>query len=163
MALPRPVTLSLITALWLLGVLLYLLGAVASAAMGGPSAAARWGGAALGLLLAATSGLMAWGLFNRAPWARVLQIGLAGLGLLTCAFTPASAVILFYMLRPETRLQFEQRSLRDLSEAEMEMARRPPGDVLFTVGILAALALALVLGMIAALAIPALLAARAAT
>ena len=42
-------------------------------------------------------------------WARHLQIAAAGLGLLVCPFTFASATVLLYMLRPDVRATFEGR------------------------------------------------------
>jgi hypothetical protein len=40
------------------------------------------------------------------PWARVLQIGVAALGLLNCPMTLASATVLLYFLKKETARHF---------------------------------------------------------
>ena len=68
---------------------------------------------------AVVSGLMAWGLFTRKPWARLAQAVIAGLGLLVCPFTLASATTLIYVLRPSTRAAFDP---------ERDGARRPGRD-----------------------------------
>ena len=59
------------------------------------------------LFVASIGVLMALGLRARAGWARHLQIAAAGLGLLVCPFTFASATVLLYMLRPDVRATFE--------------------------------------------------------
>jgi pSer/pThr/pTyr-binding forkhead associated (FHA) protein len=102
----RPLTVRLLALLWLVA-------AVALAA-GGLLAASRsgsWGGwafaaGAAGLALAAGCVALALGLRALAPWARTAQIVTAGLGLLVCPFTLASATVLLYMLRPETSAAF---------------------------------------------------------
>jgi hypothetical protein len=62
-----------------------------------------------GLVLGALAGVMAVGLRARASWARHLQIATAGVGLLVCPFTFASATVLIYMLRADVRRTFESR------------------------------------------------------
>lgn len=102
----RPLTVTLLAVLWLLSIPLYGFGGVWTAhALGwrGPWAAGPIG---LGLLLASWSGLMAYGLWVTAPWARVLQIVVAALGLFLCPFTLASAAVLMYMARPAARAAF---------------------------------------------------------
>ena len=50
------------------------------------------------IVLGRLGGVMGFGLLTLRPWARILQIGLAGLGLLVCPFALASAAVLVYML-----------------------------------------------------------------
>jgi pSer/pThr/pTyr-binding forkhead associated (FHA) protein len=94
----RPLTVNVLAALWLMSVPIY--------GLGGLALAARYSGvvsflvATLGLGLAALSAALAWGLWSLKPWARGLQIGIAGLGVLVCPFTLASVVVLAYMLMP---------------------------------------------------------------
>ena len=60
---------------------------------------------------------MGLGLLTLKPWARMLQIGIAGLGLLVCPFTLASATVLFYMLREDARLYFSGKPVPARDEA----------------------------------------------
>jgi hypothetical protein len=156
---PRPLTVTLLAALWALGVPLYLLAGVATAFAPG---AGKVVPILFGVSMAGLSGLMAFGLWSRSPWARTLQIALAGLGLLTCAFTPVSAAILFYMLREETKIQFSGRTdYRFLAPREIETLSRAGSEPLFSAGILVGLGIAVVLsGIIAAFAIPSFARAR---
>jgi pSer/pThr/pTyr-binding forkhead associated (FHA) protein len=100
----RPLTISILAALWAVSVLLYAVSALAS--LVGQSGALAFVSAAFSGLLALVSGAMAYGLFSMSPWARIAQIVLAGLGVLTCAFTPASVVTLAYMLRADAKARF---------------------------------------------------------
>jgi hypothetical protein len=102
----RPLTVTLLAVLWLIGIPLYGIGGLAVAhSLGweGVWAAAPIG---LGLLLTLLSGVMGYGLWSLAPWARVAQIIVAAMGLLLCPFTLASAAVLVYMARPAARAAF---------------------------------------------------------
>jgi hypothetical protein len=102
----RPLTVTLLAILWLVCIPLYGLGG------GAVAHALGWGGAwaaapiGLGLVLTLVSGVMGYGLWALAPWARVAQIIVAAVGLLVCPFTLASAAVLVYMARPATRAAF---------------------------------------------------------
>jgi hypothetical protein len=120
-AIPRPLTVTALAALWLLSALTYALAGLGAAGFSGLqgywAVAAAGAGFALGFLC----GVMAFGLWSRHGWARVVQIGIAGLGLLTCAYTMASATILVYMLRGDVAIHFSGRQdFQDLSHAEGE-------------------------------------------
>jgi hypothetical protein len=102
----RPLTVTLLAVLWMVCIPLYGLGGVAVAhalGWGGAWAAAPIG---LGLVLTLVSGVMGYGLWALAPWARVAQIIVAALGLLVCPFTLAAAAVLVYMARPAARAAF---------------------------------------------------------
>jgi hypothetical protein len=88
--------------------------------------------------LAVVSGLMAWALFTRKPWARLAQAAIAGLGLLVCPFTLASATTLIYVLRPSTRAAFDSRFPAPADPAEMTFALTLVGTVVLGVGLCAA-------------------------
>jgi hypothetical protein len=89
------------------------------------------------------------GLWGRAPWARLLQIGISGFGLFTCVLTPLSAVSLFYMLRPSTVIHFSgRRTYRELDEDEAALVRAAPGEPLFAGGVVVAIFVGLVLAAI---------------
>lgn len=124
--LPRPLTLTLLAGLWALAVPLYgagglLLGFGAGLARGPALAAAT-----VGFLLAALGGVMAFGLWARSPWARVLQIVLAAAGLLFCPFALACVTLLVYLLRDEARVHFSGR--RDYGELTADEQRLLAGD-----------------------------------
>ncbi|HXK10838.1 MAG TPA: FHA domain-containing protein [Vicinamibacteria bacterium] len=103
----RPATVTLLVALWAL----FVPSSVAAVLL----AANRFGGGVpvwglAGLTSLALAGLgtaMALGLRALAPWARHLQVAIAGFGLLACPFTLASATVLLYLTRPEVRAAFE--------------------------------------------------------
>jgi hypothetical protein len=105
----RPQTVTVLSLLWMASVLLYGAGGFVVAFAG--NMAGLPGGLAIGggLLLALLSGILAFGLWTLAPWARSVQIGIAGLGLVLCPFTLASATVLIYALRPGTRAAFDGR------------------------------------------------------
>jgi hypothetical protein len=119
----RPLTVQVLSVLWLASVVVYGAAGVVVALRGDlPS---PWGAvsAAGGGLLALLSVVMAFGLWTGKPWARFLQIGIAAIGILDCPMTLASATILVYMLRKSTALWF--------SGGEAEAGRRdaaPPPD-----------------------------------
>jgi hypothetical protein len=113
----RPPTVTLLAVLWLLSVPVYGLGGVALARAFG------WGGVwaalpiAVGVVLTLVSGVMAYGLWVLAPWARVAQIVVAAIGLLFCPFTPASAATLVYMSRSAARAAFSRPAPRGTGAA----------------------------------------------
>ena len=104
----RPLTVTLLAVLWLLSIPMYGIGGVALAHGLGWSGVWAAGPIGLGLVLTAVSGLMGYGLWSLAPWARVAQIVLAAIGLFFCPFTLASAAVLVYMARPATRAAFSR-------------------------------------------------------
>lgn len=160
---PRPLTLTVLALLWLLGALADIALIAALWLTPGQPALVRWGGTAFVLVLALVSVAMGLGLWGRRGWARVLQIALAGLGLLTCVMTPASAVILFYMLRGATRVHFTTaRDGRELPPADVAAARQGSSEGLFTLALLACTLLPLIAAGLAALSRPAWLGARSA-
>jgi hypothetical protein len=139
---PRPLAITLLAVLWGFGVLLYIGDAIwaASASEG----AARVAGVVFGGLLSLLSVAMAFGLWTRASWARILQIVLAAIGILSCAFAPVSIVILVYMLRSDTRLQFSGVDLGELPPQDAERLARDNSSI-FTVAIVGALLLSMLL------------------
>lgn len=148
----RPLTISVLAALWLLGALSDLASIVALWLTPGQPALIRWGGTACMLVLAFVSVIMGVGLWNRRGWARVMQIVLAGLGLLTCVMTPLSAVILIYMLRGATRVHFAgRRDVRELPAADVAAARQGASEGLFTAALLACMLVPLILAGIGAM------------
>jgi FHA domain len=156
--LPRPLTGMLLSALWLLGALSYLAaGAILLwlSRSRNLSVAAPLAGCVMLAMLSVTVGV---GLWMRAPWARLLQIATAGIGLLTCVYTPLSAAALAYMLRGATRIHFSGRAtFGELTAEEDAIVRADSGDGLFMAGVLVGLLVTLVLGGVAfALGVPAL-------
>ncbi len=103
----RPLTVNVLAALWLMSVPIYGLGGLALAMRSDGLAAMLI--AVVGLGLAALGAALAWGLWSLQPWARGLQIAVAGLGLLVCPFTLASVVVLAYMLTPVGLAAFSDR------------------------------------------------------
>ena len=104
----RPVTVTLLAVLWLLSIPLYGIGGVALAQGLGWRGMWAAGPIGLGLVLTLVSGVMGYGLWALAPWARVAQIILAAIGLFFCPFTLASAAVLVYMSRPAARAAFSR-------------------------------------------------------
>jgi hypothetical protein len=146
---PRPATVSLLAGLWLLGVLLY-------GALGlGLARAGDWGTAATavialsGVVMASISGAMGFGLWTLQPWARMMQLTLAGVGLLTCVGTLPCAAILAYVLRPEVEILFSgARDYRQLAPRQAELLADAPSDVPYTIAILVALVISAVLAVL---------------
>lgn len=103
----RPLTISVLAILWALAALAWVAGGLAGATSLGWSGLAALGAAAGGLLLAAVSVLLAFGLWTQSPWARPFQIALAAFGVLACPFLPAAVTTLIYMLRPDVRAAFQ--------------------------------------------------------
>jgi hypothetical protein len=111
----RPTTLTTLASLWAASVLIYGASAVLSPFLGLRDTAGT-AHAAGSALMALVSAVMAFGLFTRKPWARLAQAGIAGLGLLLCPFTLASATALIYVLRPSTKAFFEGKATDDPAE-----------------------------------------------
>lgn len=123
-AIPRPLTVTALAALWLLSALVYALAGLGAAGFSGLRGGWAVAAAGTGLALTLLSGFMAFGLWSRRGWARLFQIGIAGLGLLTCAYTLAAATILVYMLRSDVGIHLSGRKdFRDLSPTEAEAVR----------------------------------------
>ncbi len=101
----RPLTVSVLAALWLMSVPVYGLGGALFGMRGQGLAAGL--AATTGLLLAALSGVMAWGLWSLRPWARLAQVAVAVAGLVVCPFTLASVVVLVYALGPVGKAAFD--------------------------------------------------------
>jgi hypothetical protein len=104
---PRPLTVTVLVALWALSVALYFV-APTALAFATPGA----GRATLlvaGVALAALSGVMAFGLWQGRRWAWVLQVAVAAIGIFVCPFTLASIAVLIYMLRPAVQWHFSDR------------------------------------------------------
>jgi hypothetical protein len=100
----RPMTVTLLALLWLIGVLYYpVLTIVALRSSSGPAA---YLAGAVGMLATLTSAVMAWGLWARQGWARLAQIALCALGILSCAFAPACGTILAYLFRGDVKSHF---------------------------------------------------------
>jgi FHA domain len=104
---PRPLTVTLLGGLWLVSIVLYAAAALGAAPLLGLQGMTAAATIAVSALLAFLSALMAYGLFTLRPWARLLQAGVAGLGLVVCPFTLASATVLIYVLRPSTQTAFD--------------------------------------------------------
>jgi hypothetical protein len=134
--LPRPLTVTALAVLWLLAGAVY--GALglgyAFFGMRGNSAIAS---AVAGLAMAGLSWIVGFGLWARAPWARLLQLVLAAIGIFTCVFTLPSLAIIAYLLRPEVQLHFA--GPRMLSAEESERAQQATPETAFTLGIVGTL------------------------
>jgi FHA domain-containing protein len=142
---PRPLTVSVLAVLWALGALVFAGGGLLAALALQWAGAAAWGAALGGLVLAALGAGLAFGLWARSPWARPLQIVLAGLGILACPFLPAAITTLIYMLRPEVRAAFSgKRDLGDLPPAEAEALRTGAAETAFSLSILGMVLLGLI-------------------
>jgi hypothetical protein len=139
----RPLTVSILAALWGVSVVLYGVGALASLVV--QSGVLAFLTAALSAFLALVSGAMALGLFAMKPWARIAQIVLAAIGLLNCPFTLASVATLVYLLRADAKARFANPEPRPPDPREGLFAALVLGAVL-----LGAL-LAIGLGVFAAL------------
>jgi hypothetical protein len=112
----RPLTVTILAVLWLVCLPVFVgIGITTAARAGG--AAVPLVLAALAVLLGIVGGVMGFGLLGLKPWARMLQIGLSVLGLVLCPFTMASALVLFYMLREDARLYFSGRPVPGRGES----------------------------------------------
>jgi hypothetical protein len=106
-----------------------------------------WQPLALVPILAAAMGaaiamVASYGMWGRAPWARLLQIGLGAVGLFTCTFSLTAATAIVYMLRPAARAHFAPPGL--VSPEDLAAAHDDRGDVAFAV----ALAGTMVIGIV---------------
>jgi len=113
----RPLTVTMLAGLWLISVVFYASAALGAAPLLGLNGGAAATAIAASALLAFVSAVMAYGLFTLRPWARLLQAVIAGLGLLVCPFTLASATTLIYTLRPGTRAAFRDAHARAAAAA----------------------------------------------
>jgi hypothetical protein len=104
---PRPLTVTVLLALWALSVPLYLVTAAALAFR--VQGAGRAALIVAGLALAALSGVMAFGLAQSRRWAWILQLAVATIGVFVCPFSLASIAVLIYMLRPAVQWHFSDR------------------------------------------------------
>lgn len=100
----RPLTVTMLSILWGLNIPLSLLSAVGALFAG--EGMLRFLLAAFFLLLIGISGVMGWGLWTVKSWARMAQLVLAGLGILTCSFAIPSVAIIVYLLRPAVKARF---------------------------------------------------------
>jgi hypothetical protein len=116
----RPLTLTVLAGLWAASVLLYGVGGLALAASRGWTGGVFAAAVFVSLLLAAVSAVMAVGLWTSRPWARMLQIVSAALGVLSCAFTLSSITVLVYMLRPAVAAHFGGSAGTAAAEAEAD-------------------------------------------
>jgi hypothetical protein len=128
----RPLTVTVLVALWALSVPLYAVaGAVLSSHAAGGLRAVLF---AVGIGLASLSGAMAGGLWHGRRWAYIAQIAVGAIGVFLCPFTLASIAVLVYMLRPGVQWYFSARS-----EREPEDGRR--AEPLFAGALVAAVVL----------------------
>ncbi len=103
-AIGRPLTVTLLAVLWMIGILYYPIVTVFSLRSVGGVGAVLLG--AVGVLATLVSGLLAWGLWTRQGWARFAQIAAAIFGLLSCVFAPACGAILAYLFRADVQGHF---------------------------------------------------------
>ena len=118
----RPLTVTVLASLWLVSIVLYAAAALGAAPLFGLHGMAAGAAIAVSALLAFVSATMAYGLFTLRPWARLVQAVIAGLGLLFCPFTLASATALIYVLRPGTKAAFTTEKAGAADPAEMTFA-----------------------------------------
>lgn len=135
--LPRPLTVTLLAALWGLAVLIYLgLGAWVGLSTG-LRGWARVGGAAFFALAALLGLVLCAGLWTRRPWARWLQLAVALLGLLNLPFALAALTVLVYLLRDEARVAFSGRRDRsELGPEELAKVEEEAGEAAFAATLL---------------------------
>jgi hypothetical protein len=125
-AIPRPLTVTLLAALWALAIPLYGVGGLMLGFGAGLARGPALAAATAGFLLAALAGVMAFGVWTRGPWARVVQLVLAAAGLLICPFALASITLLVYLLRGEARVHFSGR--REYGALSLDERRLLDGD-----------------------------------
>jgi hypothetical protein len=143
--LPRPMTITVLAVLWLLASGVYGALGLGYAIFGARGSALAVGAA--GLSMAGISLVVGFGLWARAPWARLLQLVLAAVGVFSCVFTLPSLAIIAYLLRPEIQLHFV--GPRILSAEESERATSATPEMAFTMGIVGTLVLGILLAAIA--------------
>lgn len=148
----RPLTVTLLAVLWMIGLLFYPIVTVVWLRQVGGIGAFALGTA--GVLATLLSGLMAWGLWLRQGWARFAQIAAAIFGILTCVFAPASATILAYMFRADVQGHFGDR--RPAGPGAGESGRLEPYFAGAVAGLIVLpLLVLLLLALVGALAAPA--------
>lgn len=145
-ALPRPLTITVLAALWLLAGGVYGALGLGYAIFGARGTSALAAGAA-GISMAVLSSVVGFGLWARAPWARLLQLVLAAVGVFSCVFTLPSLAIIAYMLRPEVQLHFA--GPRMLSAEESERATTGTPETAFTLGIVGTLVISILFSAVA--------------
>lgn len=145
-ALPRPLTITVLAVLWLLAGAVYGALGLGYAIFGARGTSALAAGAA-GISMAVLSSVVGFGLWARAPWARLLQLVLAGVGVFSCVFTLPSLAIIAYMLRPEVQLHFA--GPRILSAEESERATTATPEMAFTLGIVGTLVISILFAGVA--------------
>jgi hypothetical protein len=139
--------------LWAAAAVLYLGGALWAALGASLVPPYRAAAMALGAGLAVLSVVMAIGLWRLRPWARILQIAIATVGLLACPMTLASATVLVYCLRRGASARFSARPSAQLTPEESAAAADLSAETAFTMALLAMTALgALLAGVLAFLA-----------
>jgi hypothetical protein len=150
---PRPLTVTVLAGLWLLLAFCAGLGGLTGALLWrGEGAPSSWALLLAGVGLALLSATLGVGLWLRRPWARVLQIVVAALGLPTCLFTPACLATLLYMLRPEARLHFQSGGdPRGLAPRDAETVLDDSSEPIFSGAIVGLLALGLIFTLAAVL------------
>jgi len=150
---PRPLTVTVLAALWLFLAFFAGLGGLAGALFWrGESAPSSLVLLLAGVGLALLSATLGMGLWLRRPWARVLQIVVAALGLPTCLFTPACLATLLYMLRPEARLHFQSGGdLQGLAPRDAEAVLDHSSEPVFSGAIVGLLVLGLIFTLAAVL------------
>jgi hypothetical protein len=99
----RPLTVSVLAALWVLSIPFHIVTGFALARSRAGSGILL---AVVLVVLAVVAVLMAYGLWNGKGWARPAQIALGALGILICPFALASIAALAYMLRAPARRYF---------------------------------------------------------
>jgi hypothetical protein len=147
---PRPLTISVLAILWALAALAWAAGGLAVATSLGWSGLLALGAAAGGLLLAAVSVLLAFGLWTQSPWARPFQIAMAVLGILACPFLPAAVTTLIYMLRPDVRSAFRGKGDFEGPALADEASAAGSAETAFSLSILGMVFLGFVLSAVLA-------------
>ncbi|MGE0453536.1 MAG: FHA domain-containing protein [Vicinamibacteria bacterium] len=137
----RPLTVTALAVLWLASAAFVLAAAVGAVSFGQLEGRFAAGAGLLGLLGVALSLAVAWGLWKSAPWARMAQLALSGVGVLLCPLTLASLATLAYMLREDAKRHF--------SGEETEEEPRGQTEVAFTLAIVGTLLLGLLVSAIA--------------
>ncbi len=132
----RPLTVTVLFALWTLSVPLYLIAGIALALT--TQGMGRAALIAAGLVMATLSMAMAFGLWQGRRWAWVAQIAVAAVGVFVCPFTLASIAVLVYMLRPAVQWHFSDRG-----QSEPESAGQ--GEAMFAGALVAAVVLGVLL------------------
>ena len=147
--------------LGLLGAVIVVIGALAS----GDRAESPAVLAAIGLLYAVVGGVYVAagvGLLQMKSWARILQIVLACLGILSCGIL-ISVLMLVYLFKPGVKVLFSGKTAEELTPQEAsDVAQLKSGSsgTIILVVVLVLVMMVAIIGIIAAIAIPSLLRAR---